>query len=354
MLVFEGSPLEQIQDLGIFQHPATSLNLGLCPVWSTWKLELIQLWAHHLGSIWNQYLGLWGHNWTAGAQSFLFCWLYGKETFICAPQQALHGRLGASAEGRGNGIPLTCQGRVVAASSGMLGVSGQWSGGWLGTAVPVLPSLADRWNLLSDSVAFSSWLRGEGRNGLLQSRPLQSSLCGTEGPLLPGSKQHVGVCMCVQGGNAPAKQWTCPNKQKAKNSLSSPLEKPCSRCGQWLEVLVGNPADNYWQQGNTWQQAAARRGPSLFTEITGISVCSVLMEKHRPVREGSEQSCLLLLARLRACCVASSKLPLSSVLQFLLLCIEVRDGKVLPWGFVAKLLNSARCFVAGMHCVWNR
>lgn len=82
-------------DLRLFQHSATSLNSGLCSLWSVWNLlnwfssEHITL-ALSETSIWE----FWD---TTGQQEL--SWLHRKETFIHVLHQALQGQQDSSVEG---------------------------------------------------------------------------------------------------------------------------------------------------------------------------------------------------------------------------------------------------------------
>lgn len=78
-------------------------------------------------------------------------------------------------------------------------------------------------------------------------------------------------------------------------------------------------------------------------------------EKIRPVqaRSGERAELPCALGSAQTCCVASTRSPLLPV-RFLLLRMEARGRELHPWGAVATLSNSARCFVAGSLLVQNR
>lgn len=95
MTAIEHLALEQVLVLGLSQHPATSLNTGLCSFWSMWNLqssfnsEHITL-ALSKTSIWE----FWD---TTGQQEL--SWLHEKDTFIHVLHESLGGQQDPSVEG---------------------------------------------------------------------------------------------------------------------------------------------------------------------------------------------------------------------------------------------------------------
>lgn len=137
--------------------------------------------------------------------------------------------------GRGNRIPLTHRVWVVTARSRMLGLSGQRSD--LGQQSLCSPAwLMGEIFCLISALLLAAGSREKGGMASCRARPYKAGSVGWKVPCSLARKSVCGgVCVC-SGGSTSGKQWTCPNKQKAKTSPSS---APWETLQQMLPVTVG-------------------------------------------------------------------------------------------------------------------
>lgn len=289
------------------------MNSGLCSFWSTWNLQSLFNSEHVTlalseTSIWE----FWG---TTGQQEL--SWLHGKETFIHVLHHALRRQQDPSVEGDVASLWYATGKWFLPAAGCCIGqASGQ----------PPWCSPAQR---VGEICLSSALLLAAGRREELPPEELAglSSLCVMEGPCLLAQESVGGL-----EGNFSGKQWPCSNKQEAKTSLSwVPFRNSAANVVSDCRSLLGIPGiitDSRETRGSTRQ---FREGP-LFSEITGISVLSVLMETQQ-----TEQNCPVLLVWPCSGSVASNKFLLCTVDPSV--CGEIRDRQLLLWGFLARLVN---------------
>lgn len=136
--------------------------------------------------------------------------------------------------GRGNCIPLTHRGWVVTARSRMLGLSGQRSDSGQQSLCSPAQLMGEIFCLIS-ALLLATGSREKGRMASCRAVPYKAACVGWKVPCSLAWKGMWGcVCVCSGGRALLASNELVQINKRLKTARPQPLEKPCSRCCQWL------------------------------------------------------------------------------------------------------------------------